>query len=365
MRRGEIIAVGSELLLGGRPDTNSLFLTEGLAAVGVEVRYKSVVGDEKADIVAALQVAARRADVVVLTGGLGPTTDDRTREAVAHAIGRPLRRRAEALEWMRRRLAAWGRRLTKAQGRQGLIPVGAEALSNPIGSAPGFYLRWKGAVIAALPGVPSEAEAMFSTALAPRLQAPAAAHGRGVGSGRIDRRVLHTVGLFESELDQRLQRLVTGNRGLKIGFLPSPLGVTISLTLCGAESNKAMDKLVGRVRRLIGASLYAEGAETMEDVVGQALSQRGLCLALAESCTGGLVGHRLTQVSGSSAYLDRVTVCYSNRAKTEWLGVSERLLREHGAVSAQVAAAMAKGIRIKSRVDIGLSVTGIAGPGGG
>ncbi|TAJ15992.1 MAG: competence/damage-inducible protein A, partial [Dehalococcoidia bacterium] len=208
MRRGEIIAVGSELLLGGRLDTNSLFLTDGLAEAGVEVRYKSVVGDEEADIVVALRTAARRADVVVLTGGLGPTLDDRTRQAVARATGRPLRRRAEALDGMRRQLEAWGRTPTKAQFRQGLIPVGAEVLANPVGSAPGFCLRWKGAVIVALPGVPNEARAMFATAVVPRLQMEVAAHRRAARQTCIDRRVLHAFGILEAELDQRLKDLV-------------------------------------------------------------------------------------------------------------------------------------------------------------
>lgn len=372
MRCGEIIAVGSELLLGGRLDTNSLFLTERLGSVGVEVRFKSVVGDVEDDIAAAIRTAARRADVVVLTGGLGPTVDDRTRQSVARVTGCPLGRRSEAVEGMRRRLATWGRTPTAAQLRQVRVPKGAEVLANPVGSAPGFCLSWKGCLIVALPGVPAEAEQMFSLAVAPRLTAQSVAHER------IERRVLHTFGLPESDLDEKLQGVARTGRGVRIGLLASPLGVTVTLTARGAHPDKpqelkrgrnaresALDRLTKNVRRRIGRYVYAEGAETMEEVVGRYLADQGLRLAVAESCTGGLIGHRLTQVPGSSTYLDRVAVCYSNQAKIELLGVSEDLMRQHGAVSAEMAAAMARGIRIRSRAGVGLSVTGIAGPGGG
>lgn len=367
MRCGEIIAVGSELLLGGRLDTNSLFLSEELAAAGVEVRFKTVVGDVEADLVAALRTAVRRADVVLLTGGLGPTSDDCTREAVARATGRPLRRRAEALEGMHRQLAAWGRTPSAAQQRQGLIPAGAEVLANPAGSAPGFALHWKGALIAALPGVPVEAERMFSTVLAPRLR-------RELDSERadwIERRVLHTIGLPESEVEQWIGGLLPRGGGIRLGLLASPLGVVVSLTAQVSTDARGkirlghLEQAFRRVGEKLGRHVYAEGTDTMEQVVGRLLASRGLILALAESCTGGLIGHRLTQVPGSSAYLDRGVVCYSNRAKTELLGVPERLFIAQGAVSAPVAAAMAKGVRTRSRASVGLSVTGIAGPGGG
>ncbi len=368
MQQAEIIAVGSELLLGGRLDTNSLFLTDGLASAGIEVRFKSVVGDEEADIVEAIRTASGRADVVVLTGGLGPTLDDRTRQAVSRATGRPLRRRAEAFEGMRRRLAAWGRTPTRAQLRQALIPSGAEVLANPVGSAPGFYLKWKSCVLVTLPGVPSEAEQMFAVAVAPRLAREAAAQGR---QGRIERRMLQTFGLAESDLDLRLRGLVRAESGVRLGLLASPLGVLVSLTACrirpkaNRKEERILDRLVRAVQKRIGAYVYAEGDETMEEVVGRHLVSNRLTLAVAESCTGGLIGHRLTQVPGSSTYLDRVAVCYSDQAKIELLGVPKHLIRRHGAVSAEVAAAMARGIRLRSHAGVGLSVTGIAGPGGG
>jgi nicotinamide-nucleotide amidase len=358
MKRGEIIAIGSELLIGGRLDTNSLFLSERLGAFGVDVRFKSVVGDEEDDIAAVLKTAVRRADIVILTGGLGPTCDDCTRQAVARVTGRPLRRRAEAFAGMSACLAAWGRMPTIAQLKQALIPAGADVLVNPVGSAPGFSLQWNGSFIAALPGVPHEAEAMFEAAVVPQLER---------NSARIERRLLHTFGFVESDIDRQLNDLLKAHRSILLGLLSSPLGVTISLTARGVPSRAIplLNRMVSVVKRRLHHHIYAEGDETMEEVVGRQLSKHGLMLSVAESCTGGLIGHRLTQVPGSSAYFDRGVITYSNQAKHDVLRVPLSLLRQYGAVSRQVAAAMAKGVRLNSRADIGLSVTGIAGPGGG
>lgn len=366
MKRGEIIAVGSELLIGGRLDTNSLFLSERLGALGIEVRFKSVVGDSEDDIVSVLTAATRRADIVILTGGLGPTSDDCTRQAVARAVSRPLRRRAEAFAVMSARLKAWGRIPTVAQLKQTLMPSGADVLDNPVGSAPGFSLQWNGSFIAALPGVPREAEAMFDAAVVPQL----VNHGirdTDRDETRIERRLLHTFGLFESDIDRQLRGLLKTHRSIQLGLLASALGVTISLTARGVPSRTIplLDRMVHAVKRRLHRHVYAEGDETMEEVVGRQLAKQGMTLAVAESCTGGLIGHRLTQVPGSSGYFDRGVISYSNQAKHEVLGVPLALLRRHGAVSAHVAAAMAKGVRLKSHTDIGLSVTGIAGPGGG
>jgi len=360
MRYAEIIAIGSELLLGGRQDTNSLFLTEQLAALGIEVRFKSIVGDQVNDIVTAIREAAQRVGLIVLTGGLGPTHDDVTREAVAKVTDKALRRHAVALAGMRRRLAAWGRTPTPAQLRQAWIPDGAKVLPNPIGSAPGFAMPWRKVWLVALPGVPAEAEQMFGAGVpwgkSRRVAEP---------SGQIVRRLLHTFGLPETTVEERLTPVVRPYQDVRVGFLASPRGVTVLFTQVGANSHPGgIDRLVRAARRVLGGHVYAEGSDTMEQRIGRALENHGWTLAVAESCTGGLIGHRLTDVPGSSAYVDRVAVCYSNRAKVELLGVSERLIKRYGAVSAQVAAAMARGIRRRSRVQIGLSVTGIAGPGG-
>lgn len=362
MRKAEIIAIGSELLLGGRLDTNSLFLTEELASLGIEVRWKTVVGDAVADVMDVLRTAARRADLVITTGGLGPTADDLTREAVARVTRRPLRRHAGAVKMMTERLAAWGRTPTAAQMKQAFVPSGAAVLDNPVGSAPGFCLTWRSCQLIALPGVLPEAKAMFTKEAIQFVAEPI----RTGAQGRIERRLLHTFGAPEADLDARLGPLMPSRSGVRFGLLASPLGVTVSLTACGGPSDiAALELVAGSVREHLGALVYAEGADTMEEVVGRTLAARKLTIAVAESCTGGLIGHRLTQVPGSSTYLDRVLVCYSNEAKMELLDVSKETLSRHGAVSPEVAAAMAKGVRARSRTDLGLSVTGIAGPGGG
>jgi nicotinamide-nucleotide amidase len=371
-RKAEIIAIGSELLLGGRVETNSVFLSERLAALGVEVRFKTAVGDDASDIAAAIRTAAGRADIVLLTGGLGPTCDDCTRAAVAMVTKRRLRRHEEAFEGMRRRLAVWGRVPSRAQLRQAFIPVGADVLANPVGSAPGFCLSWRRTFIAALPGVPSEAKEMFDHAVVPRL-----VKGIGRNTAVIGRRVLHTFGLPESDVDQRLAGLVKDGGGVRLGLLASPLGVSIVLTTVlttpaarrvarqSRPGLAALDRIEQGVHKRLGEWIYGRDDQTLEQVVGRQLAERKLSIAVAESCTGGLIGHRLTEVPGSSSYLDRVVVSYSNRAKIELLGVPEQLIARHGAVSAEVAAAMAHGVRTRSRTDVGLSVTGIAGPEGG
>ena len=365
----EIIAIGTELLIGGRSDSNSIFLADELGKLGIAVRFKSVVGDEKQDIVTAIHTAAKRARMIIMTGGLGPTVDDCTREAVAAATGHRLGRRKEALEGMTARLAQWGRTASTAQLRQALIPSGATVLNNPIGSAPGFCLTWKKALIVSLPGVPREMEAMMQQEVLPLLRAAAASSGLAPRAP-IARLLFHTFGLAEADVDAKLKGLIPKGAPVDLGLLVSPLGVLVSLTTKGSQSAQGknhdlLQKLADGVRLRLNDWLFAEGRDTMEEVVGRELAKGELTIALAESCTGGLIGHRLTQVAGSSSYVDRVAVCYSNRAKTEMLGVPADLIARQGAVSREVAAAMACGIRERAKVSVGLSVTGIAGPGGG
>ncbi len=360
----ETIAIGSELLLGGRVDTNSLLVADRLAACGVELRYKTIVGDELSDIAAVLRTAARRARVVIITGGLGPTIDDLTREAVAEATGNRLGRRKAALDGMTARLAAWGRTPTRAQFRQTMIPAGADILPNPVGTAPGFALVWKGTFLAALPGVPREMEPMFQGGVLPSLQAWMSSQ-KAMRATPMIRRVLHTSGVPESVVDQKLKGLLPKGSVIQLGIYASPMEVMVSLTGPDeATGSVTIEQVCDDARARLGDIVYGEAGDTMESVVGRLLTERHLTLALAESCTGGLIGHRLTQVPGSSSYVDRGIVCYSNRAKIELLGVSPGLIDRHGAVSAEVAAAMAQGVRERSGVSVGLSVTGIAGPGG-
>ncbi len=373
MVKAEIIAVGSELLLGGRTDSNSIFLGEMLAAQGIEVRFKTVVGDDVRDMGVVLTQASKRAKIVLVTGGLGPTVDDLTREAVATVTGHPLRLRPQALRSIQTRLSLAGRTVSENQRRQAYLPAGSDLLRNTSGTAPGFSLKWKRCRLFCLPGVSLEARKMFTESVLPIL-----VRERFVGPG-IQIRSLQTFGLIEGEIDERIQGVVPEASGIRLGILASPFGVSISLSKSpndelGKDSvgkcidgkcESLLEFYLKELSKKLGNCVYGFDGKLMEEIVGEILTVRGLTIALAESCTGGLIGHRLTQLAGSSAYVDRGVVCYSNRAKLDLLGVSKRLLAKHGAVSAPVAGAMARGILTRSRVDLGLSVTGIAGPGGG
>ena len=363
----ETIAIGSELLVGGRSDSNLIFITEALGRLEIEVRFKSIVGDDQADMVQVLKTAASRAGVVIMTGGLGPTVDDCTREAVAKATGRRLARRKAALDGMTARLAQWGRTPNKGQLRQAMIPTGATVVANPVGSASGFLLEWKGATLVSLPGVPREMEAMVTESVIPFL-AEQLTRSHKTLPQPIIRHIFHTWGVPEADVDAQLLGLVPKGLPIDLGLLASPMGVLVSLTTKsgGARpvSDEVLSSLAQAIRTRLKDCLFAEGRETMEEVVGRLLHEQRRTVALAESCTGGLIGHRLTQVPGSSAYVDRGAICYSNQSKVDMLAVPEGLIAKHGAVSREVAAAMAKGIRERAGVSVGLSVTGIAGPGG-
>lgn len=361
----ETIAIGSELLVGGRSDGNSLFLADALAAIGIEVRFKTIVGDDRSDIAEVLKTACHRAGIVIMTGGLGPTVDDCTREAVASVTGFRLARRKEAFESMRARLAQWGRTPNRGQLRQALIPSRATVLPNPVGSAPGFALTWRNARVFALPGVPSEMQAMMQKSVIPFL-ADQLERSKQARPHPITRLILHTWGLPESDVNAKLQGLIPKRTPIALGLLASPTGVLVSLTTRAHPSIKeaVLLSLAEGVRTRLHEWIYAEGQDTLEEVVGRLLRQQKLTVAVAESCTGGLIGYRLTQVPGSSAYVDRGALCYSNQAKTDMLGVPAPLIEQHGAVSREVAEAMARGMRDGAGVSVALSVTGIAGPGG-
>jgi nicotinamide-nucleotide amidase len=361
----ETIAIGSELLVGSRSESNSLFITDALGTLGLEVRFKSIVGDDQPDIVNVLKTAVRRAGVVVMTGGLGPTVDDCTREAITKATGRRLAFHKEALDGMMARLAQWRRTPNKGQLRQAMIPSGAAVLPNPVGSAPGFSLSWKGTTLISLPGVPREMEVMMQGAVIPLLAAQLE-QSNNARPKPMTRLVFHACGLPEADVDAKLDGLIPKRVPMDLGLLASPMGVRVSLTSKShrSVSEAVINSLAEGVRARLREWLFAEGRDTMEEVVGRLLTKQGLTVAVAESCTGGLIGHRLTQVAGSSAYVDRGAICYSNRAKTDMLGVPAELIARHGAVSQEVAAVMAKGIRERAGVSVGLSVTGIAGPGG-
>ena len=356
--RAELIAVGTELLWGDRADTNTLALCDALAGLGIGVAAKTLVGDDERDLARVLADAMARASLVILTGGLGATHDDVTTRVVAKVAGRRLTLRDDVLEGIKAAYRRRGREAPASCERQALLPARAEALPNPVGTAPGFRLTHRGVDVVALPGVPSEMRAMFETAVAPWLA------GRGRAQP-IPRRTVKTFGLGEVAVDERVADL-SREADCELGVLASPTGVEIRLRAAGKDrSPRRLDAVVDEIRRRLGDAVYAVDERTMEGVVGDLLAARGWTVAVAESCTGGLVGHRLTEVPGSSRYFFGGWVTYDNRAKTDWLGVDPKLLAAHGAVSEPVAAMLADGARRAAGSDVGLALTGIAGPDGG
>jgi nicotinamide-nucleotide amidase len=363
--KAEVVAVGSELLTPAHVDTNSLFITERLNELGIELQGKSVAGDDRATLKVIVADALGRSDLLILTGGLGPTDDDLTRDVVADLIDRPLDYHKEIFEAIEKRFAARGMRTPEINRRQAMVPRGAVILPNPNGTAPGLWIEHVQKVIVLLPGPPRELKPMFEAVIQERL-----AHA--VGATRIFRRLLRVTGRSESYVEEQMQPLYAK-------WLAAPTKITttilaslgqIELHLTGLapsaeEGRRALDAAVEDARRVLGDDLFSVNGETMQEVVGALCRSRGLRIAAAESCTGGLVMARLTEVPGSSDYVDRGVVVYSNQSKIDLLGVSPELIAEHGAVSEPVALAMAEGIRRRAGTNIGIGVTGIAGPGGG
>jgi nicotinamide-nucleotide amidase len=359
--RAEIINTGTELLSGGVLETNSLFLSEELLLIGLETAFKTVVGDDEKDMEEALRRAMDRADAVIITGGLGPTEDDVTRKVVAKIVKRRLVLNEDALKAIHVRLAGRSREYASANDRQALIPTGARLLQNPVGIAPGFYLEEGNTFIAVLPGVPKEMTAMFSERLRPVLEE------RFGGKIFIRRRILRTCGMSESAVNQAVQDIMK-RQAPTVGLTAKETGVDIRIIVRETVAERAqalVDSTEEAIREKLGDVIYGVDGLSMEEVVGALLKQRRLKLSVAESCTGGLIGARITNIAGSSEYFERAAVTYSNAAKMEMIGVPGELLERRGAVSSEVAAAMAQGVRQAAKTDLGLSVTGIAGPDGG
>lgn len=359
--RAEIIATGTELLSGGVLETNSLFLSEELISLGIETAFKTVVGDDEKDMDDAFRRAMNRADVVIITGGIGPTEDDITRKVIARIVKKRLVLNEDALKAIHERLAGRSKPTLAANDRQALMPAGARLLHNPLGIAPGFFLTEEQTLIAVLPGVPRELYSMFNDGLKPILTELAA------GRLFIRRRVLHTCTLSESSVNTAIGDILRGSMPI-VGLTAKETGVDVRIIVHATSAEQAMallSRTEAEVRDKLGDAIYAADGQTMEEVVGALLLQRRLTLAVAESCTGGLIGARITNIAGSSGYFERGVVTYSDMAKTDLLGVPAELIQTRGAVSSEVAAAMADGIRTSAKTDIGLSVTGIAGPGGG
>ena len=361
MLTAEIIAIGSELLTPDRTDTNSLWLTEKLNSIGIEVKLKTIVGDDDARLEETIKDALRRSRVVIATGGLGPTEDDITRKIAARALGRRLMLNEKVLEEIRARFMRHGWTMPERNSRQAMVIEGAEVLDNPNGTAPGLYLEHEGRSVILLPGPPREMHPMYENYVQPKLVSKA-------GPVRVLRRVMRVTGMGESAIDERIAPVYTQFDNPQTTILFNNTDVEIHLTAQAKTEQEAellLDGLAGQIEERLGHAVFAFRGETMEEVVGLRLAVGGFSLAVAESCTGGLISERLTNVPGSSVYFKEGVVAYSNDAKIRSLGVDRELIMEHGAVSAQVAEAMAEGVRHRADTDFGLSVTGIAGPGGG
>lgn len=357
-----ILTIGDELLIGQIINTNQAFIARKLNAIGVDIAGMSTAGDTQEGVLGALRAARDSADVTIVTGGLGPTHDDVTRTALCTFYHTDLVPhegvRAHIAALMKKRNFPW----TAAAEDQSLVPRSAHVFPNPLGTAPGLRFEEGEKFVFVLPGVPYEMEAMIDESVIPFL-------GPRSGPNVIRHRTLLTTGIAESVLSAQIGNLdQILKSGATLAFLPSPAGVRLRITVHGNSASEA-DGIVRDVesalRARVSRYIYGTDEEDLETVLGRMLAERNLTIAVAESCTGGLIAHRLTNVSGSSAYVERGVITYSDASKSALLSVPAELIRAHGAVSREVACAMADGIRRTAGTDIGLSTTGIAGPSGG
>ena len=369
MRTAEVIAVGSELLGMNRTDTNSLYISQRLSEIGVDVRVKTIVGDERRDLASVFRQALERVDVVVLTGGLGPTDDDLTREVVADVLDLPISIDETIVEKIRARFERRGLTMPEVNRRQAQVPRGAMVLDNPNGTAPGLYIEHAGVhgpqAILLMPGPPREMHPMLDRVCAGPLAALA-------GSERTYRTSLFLTGRGESHIEQLVQPIYSRWRDrtppISTTILAAMGQIELHLSLRDTDEARARATLARAKDELVsvvGDYVYSTDGRPMEEVVGELLKARGYSVAAAESCTGGLFSSRLTDVPGSSAYVRGGIVAYANEDKVSLLGVAADVIAAHGAVSEPVAVAMAEGIRERTGVDVSVGITGIAGPGGG
>jgi nicotinamide-nucleotide amidase len=360
--KAEIISIGSELVSGQSLDTNSQWLSRGLGELGVPVHYHSTLGDVLDENVAALRVAVSRADLVVMSGGLGPTQDDLTRDALAAVAGVPLVEDAASLAAIAAMFARRNRVMAERNRVQALFPAGATPLPNRVGTAPGIWMTLGQATVACLPGVPSEMRVMFDEQVVPRLRQMG-------GLGRV--LVHHKINLFgkgESDIEAAAFDLTARGRTPEVGITASDATISFRITAEGDTEDdawRALEPTIATIRQRFGDLVVGEGSVDVADAAVALLMTRGTTLATAESCTGGLIARQITAISGVSPFFPGGVVSYSNQSKVELLGVPAALIDAHGAVSAEVAEAMAIGVRQRFHADIGLSVTGVAGPTGG
>lgn len=359
----EVIAVGDEILAGATTNTNSGFIARTLQPLGITLRQVTEVGDVAADIQAAVGAAMQRARIIIVTGGLGPTPDDHTKEDIAELFDDELELDSAVLEAIRQRFAARGLTMSPINEKQAWIPRSASIIPNPIGSAPGVHWQRDGCEIFLLPGVPIEMQEMLRDTVVARIGAAFP------DAPRIRTAVFRTSGIGESDLVDRMQSAMQASGPVQWAFYPSWHGVDVKLIHLSpeaADEQRYWDAACSAIRKTLHEYLFSEDpSEAMEEVVGRLLAQRNETVATAESCTGGLVGKRLTDVPGSSAWYHGGYVTYSNDLKQRWLQVPAGLLEQEGAVSAPVAIAMAKAARQQAGTTYAVSLTGVAGPAGG
>lgn len=359
--KAEIIAVGSELLTPDRIDTNSLFLTAELNKIGIQVVHKSVVGDSASDLRQAFAQALERADIVISSGGLGPTEDDLTRESVSDLLGRKLESNLEVLHAIQDRFARMGRQMAEVNKRQAMVPEGATPLENLRGTAPGLWIEARDRILILLPGPPDELQAMFARQVAERLM-------RRSGGVRLFTRELRTTGMAESDLDERIKPIYLPLENITTTILAGGGEIQIHLRLWSEDAqhaNRTLDAVAQQVAAALGDHVFSTNGQALEEVVAEVLVKHGATVSTAESCTGGLLAERLTRISGSSNYFLGGVVSYSNELKTAWADVPNEIIESRGAVSSEVAIALAEGIRRSTGSSLGIGITGIAGPTGG
>jgi len=357
----EIIAIGSELLTPYRLDTNSLWLTDELNKIGIRVIHKAVVGDSPDEMRSSFRHALDRADLIIASGGLGPTDDDRTRETVSELLGRKLHMNEAIVREIQERFRRFARTMPEINKRQAMVPEGATVLPNPRGTAPALWLEADGHIIVLLPGVPHELKSIFESEVRPRL-------AKISGDERLFTRDLRTTGLGESDVETRVRPLYQLYPDTETTILASPTGTQLHPRTWSRDASKAeklLDEITDRMALALGEHLYSTNGEALEEVVARILNENRATVAVAESCTGGMLAERLTNVPGSSSYFLGGVICYSNDLKTTLVGVPQSLIEAKGAVSSEVALALADGIRKRTGATLGVGVTGVAGPGGG
>lgn len=360
--KAEIISIGSELVSGQSLDTNSQWLSRNLATVGVPVRFHTTLGDDLAENVQAFHHSLDRADLIVITGGLGPTQDDLTREALAEAAGVSLTEDAASLEAIVAMFARRNRMMPERNRVQALMPEGSEALPNRVGTAPGIWMRVKGSIVACLPGVPYEMKIMFDEQVIPRLRT------LGLVNRIILERKINLFGKGESEIEAEALDLTARDRHPEVGITAHDATISFRVSASGETAEEAafaMEPTIALIRERFGSLIIGEGLDDLPEAVVLQLTRTHSTLATAESCTGGLIAQMITRIPGVSSIFSGGVVSYSNQAKSNLLGVDPALIAKHGAVSAEVAEAMAIGVKTRFKTDLGLSVTGVAGPSGG